>query len=406
MGTAALTMPATASAQTQDLGSDAGLEESAVIAPPRTWPELKTEVQARADASVHPVTGMRSEDVAVVLDQITSLDRDEWGRAWAAMGREWIAKGDALAGTDRKAASDAYLMAWRYAAFGAWPVATSPEKANSYQVGLEAFGKYRDIQDRPIERIEIPFEGQQIAFYLQLPPSDQPVPAVLAISGLDSAKENMVERYAESYLRDGFAFVAINSPNCGENKVPADLQGERVYQAVLDYLQTRPEIDPSHIGVQGASQGGYWATKLAFAEPERLDFAINWGGPLDKGWDAEVIQQTLGTREYLFDLPEALMTVWGYDDLSELMANQHRLSIVEQGLVDKPTPDMLVVNGLKDSLVPAADTLLMLQHGQPKSAWISPSGVHVGRSKDWPDRRILDEVIMPWVSATVAQTNE
>ena len=293
-------------------------------------------------------------------------------------------------------------MAWRYAAFGAWPVATSPEKARSYQLALTAFGKYRALQEWPIERIEIPFEGQQIAFYLQLPPSDRPVPAVIAISGLDSAKENMVERYADSYLRNGFAFVAIDSPNCGENKVPADLRGERVYQAVLGYLLTRAEIDRAHIGVQGASQGGYWATKLAFAEPERLDFAINWGGPLDKAWDPEVIRQTLGTREYLFDLPQALMTVWGYNSLPELVASQHRLSIVEQGLVDKPTPDMLVVNGLRDSLVPADDTLLMLQHGLPKSAWINPTGVHVGRAKDWPDRRILEEVIMPWVTTTVA----
>ncbi len=402
----ASTTPGMASAGRQDLGSYGGLEESATIAPPRTWPELKAEVQARAEASVHPVTDMRSEDVAVVLDQITSLDRDEWGRAWAGMGRTWIARGDALAAADHKAASDAYLMAWRYAAFGAWPVATSPEKARSYDLSLTAFSKYRALQDQPIERIVIPFAGRQIAFYLQLPRSDRPVPAVIAISGLDSAKENMIERYAASYLKSGFAVVAIDSPNCGENKVPADLQGQRVYQAVLDYLLTRPQIDPARIGVQGASQGGYWATKLAFAEPERLDFVINWGGPLDKAWDAEVIRQTLGTREYLFDLPQALMTVWGYDTLSDLVENQHRLSIVEQGLVDQPTPDMLVVNGLRDTLVPADDTLLLLRHGLPKSAWINPTGVHVGRARDWPDRRILDEVILPWVIATKAPAKD
>lgn len=405
IGIMALTLPGVGAASAQDLGSDAGLVESARIAPPRTWPELKEEVQARADRSVHPVTGMNSADVKTVLDRIDSLDRDEWGRAWAAMARDWISKGNALESSDRKAAGEAYLMAWRYAAFGAWPVATSPEKAASYKLSLEAFGKYRSMQELPIERIEIPFEGKQIAFYLQLPKAAQPLPAVIAISGLDSAKENMIERYSEAYIQNGFAFVAIDSPNCGENKVAADLQGERVYQAVLEYLLKRPEIDPKRIGVQGASQGGYWATKLAFAEPERLNFAINWGGPLDKSWDAEVIQKTLSTREYLFDLPQALMTVWGYNSIDDLVVNQHRLSIVEQGLLEKPTPNMLIVNGLKDSLVPAEDTLLMLQHGMPKSAWIHPAGVHVGRAKDWPDRRILTDVIVPWVVDTTQKTN-
>jgi hypothetical protein len=61
---------------------------------------------------------------------------------------------------------------------------------------------------------------------------------------------------------------------------------------------------------------------------------------------------------------------------------------------------MLVVNGLKDTLVPAADTLLLLQHGMPKAAWINPQGFHLARSAEWNDERVMDEIIMPWVTQT------
>lgn len=55
------------------------LKQSAVIAPPKTWEELKAEVQLRTDRQVYPMTGMRSEDVRVILNRIGSLDRGRVG---------------------------------------------------------------------------------------------------------------------------------------------------------------------------------------------------------------------------------------------------------------------------------------------------------------------------------------
>jgi hypothetical protein len=30
-------------------------------------------------------------------------------------------------------------------------------------------------------------------------------------------------------------------------------------------------------------------------------------------------------------------------------------------------------------------------------------GIHLGRSREWNDERIMDEVIMPWVASTFAR---
>jgi hypothetical protein len=67
------------------------------------------------------------------------------------------------------------------------------------------------------------------------------------------------------------------------------------------------------------------------------------------------------------------------------------------GLLDQPSAPMLLVNGLKDSQIPIADLLLLLQHGDAKDAWVNPIGGHMGRSPDWPSRRIFDDVLMPWM---------
>lgn len=373
------------------------------IARPRTWDELRLEVQARTDRQVYPMTGMRSEDVQIVLSRISDLDRDAWGRSWAQQAREWIERAERLLPGNRGGAADAFLMAWRYASFGAWPIAISKEKKASYALSVEAFQRYGALLPQPIERIEIEVNGGSVTVYLQLPEGERPAPVLISIGGLDSYKEYVAERYGPVYHRHGLGWVAVDAPNTGEARVAADERGERIYAAVIDYLHTRHDVDAKRIGVQGVSLGGYWATKVAFAEHQRLRVAVNWAGPLDAAWSTQQLRDALGSREYLFDLPQALMTVWGYDSAEALVAGQSRMSIVKQGLLGKPTPPrMLVVNGLKDSLVPACDSLLLLQSGTPKSAWLNPEGIHLGRSAEWNDERIMSEVIMPWLTQNLA----
>ena len=103
----------------------------AQLASPRIWPELKEAVQERADRNAYPMTGMKAGDVREILSHINSLDRDEWAAGWMSMGSRYAAEAAKLEPTDKSAARDAYLMAFRYAAFGAWPTQNSPGKKES-----------------------------------------------------------------------------------------------------------------------------------------------------------------------------------------------------------------------------------------------------------------------------------
>jgi hypothetical protein len=73
------------------------------------------------------------------------------------------------------------------------------------------------------------------------------------------------------------------------------------------------------------------------------------------------------------------------------------LSLKTEGLLDQPTPPMLVIGGVKDTQVPFSDTELLLQHGSPKYAWINPTGQTMGRSATVKDQWIFDHVVVPWV---------
>ena len=62
---------------------------------------------------------------------------------------------------------------------------------------------------------------------------------------------------------------------------------------------------------------------------------------------------------------------------------------------------MLLVNGDNDAQVPIADLDLMLHAGSPKEAWVNPGGGHMGRSSEWPDGKIFEKIVAPWIARQV-----
>src|SRR4051794_29299330 len=94
----------------------------------RTWDELKAETLARAERGAYPVFGIKPEDAREALAMIGSLDPEEWGAAWMAVGDRYTWRADAAARRgDAQAVQEALLAAWRLYTFGRWPVARSPQ---------------------------------------------------------------------------------------------------------------------------------------------------------------------------------------------------------------------------------------------------------------------------------------
>jgi hypothetical protein len=369
----------------------------AQIAPPRTIEELKAETQARADRNGYPLIGITPADTRAALADIKTLDRDEWAAAWSKVAARYEADAKTAEAAGRiKEAQENFLMAWRLYSFARWPTPNSPGKQQAYLKALEAFAGYARHLDPAPQIVRIPFDGKEIVGWLRLPKDARGVPLVMTISALDSRKEDNVER-SEAFIRRGVATLSFDMPGTGQAPLKGDVDSEKMFSRALDYVATRPEIDAKRVVVQGGSWSGYWAAKLAIVERDRLKAAVVQGGPIHNYFQPEWQSKALGTREYLFDLFPARASVYGATSLEDFLAFGPKMSLKAQGLIDKPSAPMLLVNGDRDSQVPITDLDLMLHSGTPKDAWVNPTGGHMGRSAEWPDGKIFEKVVAPWI---------
>ena len=370
----------------------------AQMAPTRTWEELKVETQKRVDKSVAPVVGLKSEDAREALSNIHSLDRDEWAAGWSAIAQRYDKRAkDEESANNISAARDDYFWAFKYYTVARWPLPNSPGKEKAYQNALIAFRSYAKYLDPPVQVIHIPFEGKDVVGYIRMPKVPGPVPMVFMINGTDSRKEDVIQEGA-SLFRSGIGVIAVDMPGTGEAPIKADLGAERMFSRVLDYLGTRPDVDSKRVVVWGVSWGGHWSSNLAYIERARLRGAVVQGGPVHDYYTAEWQKKSLNTPEYLFDLFAARAAVYGVTTLDEFYAYGPRLSLKTQGLLGQPSAPMLLANGAKDTQVPISDLYMLLQSGgSAKEAWVNPDGGHTGRSDEWPNAKISDQIIIPWV---------
>jgi hypothetical protein len=380
--------------------------------PERSLDEIKAEAVHRAENGMYPLIGLDPADVKEALVSIKTRDKDEWAAAFMAVADRYMNQAKSLEATDPTKANADYIRAWRIYSFGRWPVPSSPGKQKSYAKALEAFQAHARFLDPPLEVVHIPFEGKQIVGYLRLPKSAQgPVPLVIAVNGLDSRKEDLSESFA-SILTFGIGFLAVDGPGTGQAPIKVSEHSDRMLSAVIDYAQSRPEVDKTRLAIHGVSWGAYWATKMAIVERTRLRGASAQSPPVDAFFQKDFLMNSLiGNREYLFDQVPALMSIIeGANSVEEMAALFPSFSLLKQGLLGQPMAPMLVIGGVKDTQVPIDDLYLLLSKGDtPKTAWINPQGGHLGRQvKVWPDPIIFKQVIIPWLvntlQADIAQT--
>ena len=360
----------------------AGLAQSG-----RTLAELKAEAQARADRNAYPLIGLKPDEVREALGRITKLDGDEWAASWSQIGDRYMAKKD-------------FHQAWLYYSFARWPVPNSPGKQRAYEKALDAYLQYARKYDPPLEVLHVPYAGGQVIGYVRMPKrANGPVPLVVAIAGLDSRKEEMIERFGPLTER-GIAVLGLDSPGTGQSGVkPAAPGTEKSLSNVLDVVLSRPAIDAKRVVLYGGSFGGYWATILAVTEKARLRAVVAQSPPIHETFSRERTFALVKNREYLFDYVPAQLFTYGGTTVEQLADAKERMSLKTRGLLEQPMAPMLVIGGALDTQVPIADIDLLMRSGDsPKDIWVHPKGGHMGRdAKTWPDPVIFRRVTTPWL---------
>jgi dipeptidyl aminopeptidase/acylaminoacyl peptidase len=91
---------------------------------------------------------------------------------------------------------------------------------------------------------------------------------------MDTYKEIQVAMYGDKFLQRGFAVLAVDGPGQSEAVAGGLLLTPRNFADAgsvwLDWIATRPDLDPNRVGVYARSFGSYAATVLASEHAERL----------------------------------------------------------------------------------------------------------------------------------------
>jgi hypothetical protein len=362
----------------------------------RPMDEVKRELLKRAKEQRNPFLYTIYEEVAPVIDQLRSVDREDWARAFIALAAPHEKRAaSAEADGDHATAMRHYLIAYDCYHVARYPAPNSPGKLAAYRKSQEDFLKAARYFDPALERVEMPFGARPgencVSVGLLRKPKGAEKPAVVVIwGGIDAFKE---ERPTEPYLGAGLATLCIDMPGVADAPLAGSEDAERLWDAVFDWIEQRPDLDSKRIGIHGGSTGGYWATKVAHTDRERIRAAVNQGGPAHYAFTRDwIVKAQRG--EYPFELAETLACAFGRTTAEEWVQYSPRLSLLDQGILDRPCAPLLCVNGINDSVFPIADMYLLLEHGNPKTGRFFPGG-HMGGGN-------AQAIIVAWLKKQLA----
>jgi dienelactone hydrolase len=173
----------------------------------------------------------------------------------------------------RLSANEFYLRAFRfYRAAIVYQEDTDDTMMPGYLKMMEMYNKAWEMARPPFERVKLVVDGNELDGYFRKPggPAGTRYPTVINYLGADSMAEATVLGRG-SYVARGLAFLVIDLPGQGASKRLKHLymqpDTERYVSDLVDYLETRPDVDPNRIGLLGQSMGGYSAPRAAASEP-------------------------------------------------------------------------------------------------------------------------------------------
>jgi pimeloyl-ACP methyl ester carboxylesterase len=251
------------------------------------------------------------------------------------------------------------------------PGEMGPLKSEAYERYLHCFRRAAEFLETPPEILRVTRAQHEATGYLRIAhrtSGSKRVPAVLVMCGGDMYKEDR-EKYAEGALAEGLAALVVDAPGTGQTTFPHAPESVVAWQAALDELSSRPEIDVSRLGAFGVSRGGLWVMRLA-AIDGRIKALISvapsgvgyWGTAEERAeWRKHVDDRAkywFGPRATRPSQPKQLTE-------DEQRKDFMRWSLKDNGLLQNLTMPMLLINGKRDHLTPIGNLYMLLETGPP-----------------------------------------
>ncbi len=307
------------------------------------------------------VSGFHSDpDVLEVAQRYKPYNLESWHTEWtrvAAKNEELAARFESEG--HKVTANQFYLRAVDFHRRALVYMAdTDSRMLPTYARLRQNFDKAWSLVRPPFERVEIPYEGQMLEahFYAARGPAGQRAPVVYNYSGADGILLRGNRGRARQYLSRGMAFLDVDGPGHGGSLrlkrlyMPPDT--ERVVKAVIDYLLTRPDIDPNRIAVHGSSMGGYSVPRAA-AVDKRIQAVAVWSGAFSLVEDI---------FDYYPPIQDRLRWLIGAKDLAEARRKLRDYTLV--GRAEKIECPLLVGYNLDDRIMDPRGALRLYEESR------------------------------------------
>jgi dienelactone hydrolase len=356
-GLPALTRALGSSAFAQDAGSEGG---------------KKGAVGGRADGELFTGNGLpgggqleirltqtmytSDPDALEVAQRMKPFDLESWITEWTRVAEKNEQMAEKFAADGFKVtANEYYLRAAGFYRDACWPQpVTDSRMLTSYKKARDNFDKAWKLVRPPFERVQINYEGKMLDGYFRKPnnPPGKKFPAVIAFQGADTMAEATIMG-GGAYAARGMAYLAVDFPGQGgalrlkDLHLPPDT--ERVAKAMIDYLETRSDVDATRVGMQGISMGGYGVPRAASGE-KRIKAAFMSSGSYDLKSDL---------FEYFPPIQERVRWIIGAKDLADARKQLAEYNL--QGRANKIEAPMLIGYSKDDRIMDPAGALRLYE---------------------------------------------
>ena len=217
----------------------------------------------------------------------------------------------------------------------------SEQMKQAHRKAVECRNKALPLLDPPGERVAIAYEGKHLYGNLRKPKGATRPPVVVMCMGLDSTKEEM-DDYENRFLKRGLATLAFDGPGQGEAEYDFAIcpEFEKPAKAVIDFVETRKDLDAGRVGIWGVSFGGYYAPRAA-AFDKRIKACVALSGAYQRSASFEgrpvMNVEAFRVRSNSANLDEA---------------GKVALRVSLKGVAKNITCPIYIVAGTKDRLTP------------------------------------------------------